>query len=566
MKKEYNDFNSDAQINIDKYKTEPKEFKDNGIYPYLEALSYFNSIKEISNNFVQKYKNNNHNPNLPFEFNSFKDFIDYFKNLNFYNINNQIENQKKELLVKNPIKIYYDFLDELHKLFKNNIIEKNYNANEYDCQKAKQIFKDFAKNDKSYISDLFFGEKRIEKKCKNCNLTNYIYNYLKIIPLNVGTIKGKCNLENLINSIQKCQDNKLFCDMCSSVQNCEIKIKITKKPKILIILIFNLNHRIIIKIPKYLFKKSYKLNCAEFNNDRGKLDNSIFSCLCKSCSKNKKNDYKIAYYENSKYNNNDLSESNMLNDNSPYVLFYKRINDKEDDVEDSLCDNNSKKIISSERFLDDNKLENNNNMPNNEVININNNFINNNINENFNFNNNMNNNNNMNVMNNNNMNIMNNNNMNFMNNNNMNFMNNNNMNFINNNNINFINNNNMNVMNNNNMNFINNNMNVMNNNTNNNINNNMNNNINNNLIDNNSENDKNDFILYFRFKKNGKEIFIETNENETFSKIVVKIKINYEWAIEMIDDNNLYYNKEKINPKKTPKQLNIPTESRIMIY
>ena len=77
----YNDTQSYNHIN--KYKPKPKEFKDNEIYPYLEAHSFFTSIKDISNNFVQNYKNNKYYLNLPFEFNSFKDFIDYFKNLNF---------------------------------------------------------------------------------------------------------------------------------------------------------------------------------------------------------------------------------------------------------------------------------------------------------------------------------------------------------------------------------------------------------------------------------------------------------------------------------------------------
>ena len=62
------------------------------------------------------------------------------------------------------------------------------------------------------------------------------------------------------------------------------------------------------------------------------------------------------------------------------------------------------------------------------------------------------------------------------------------------------------------------------------------------------------------------KIFIDTNENKTFTNIIVQIKMKYDWAIEMINDNNLYYNKKKINPTKTRKQLKIPKESRLMIY
>ena len=565
MKQTFNDSNSDDHIDIEIYKSKNRKYKDSEIYPYLEALSFFTSIKEITNNFVQKYKKNNRNPNLPLQFNSFKDFIDYFKEKNFYDVNNQRKEQK-ELLVKNPIKIYYYFLDELHKIFKDNYeenkIEGN-NAAEYNIKGAKKIFKDFAQNDKSFISELFFGEKRISKKCQNCNLKTYIYKYLKAIPLNVEAIKGIYNLGDLINSIQRQHANRVFCSMCSNIQDSEVKIKITKKPQILIILILKLHKKIIINIPNFLYDKSYKLVCAEIYTDRGKLNNNIFCCLCSSCCKNNINKYKTVYDKNDKYN---LYDDNILNKSLPYVLFYQRIKEikeeEDENEEDSIDDiNTTKKIISNDKSIiyDDNKLVNNNNIPNSKNNNINNNFINNN--EIINFNSNMNLLNNNQFFMNNNFNFMNNNNMNFMNNNNnVNFMNNNNnMNFMN-------NNNNINFMNNNINNNINNNMiNNMNNNINNNMNYNMNNNINDDLILN-TENDQNKFILYFRFKKNGKEIFIDTNENDTFSNIVVQIKMKYNWAIEMIDDNNLYYNKKNINPKKTPKELKIPEEARIMIY
>ena len=546
MKQTFNDSNSDDHIDIEIYKSKNRKYKDSEIYPYLEAFSFFTSIQEITNNFVQKYKKNNRNPNLPLQFNSFKAFIDYFKEKNFYDINNQRKEQN-ELLVKNPIKIYYYFFNELHKIFKDNYEEnknEGNNAAEYNIKGAKKIFKDFAQNDKSFISELFFGEKRISKKCQNCNLKTYIYKYLKAIPLNVEAIKGICNLGDLINSIQRQHDNRVFCSMCSNIQDSEVKIKITKKPQILIILILKLHKKIIINIPNFLYDKSYKLVCAEIYTDRGKLNNNIFCCLCSSCCKNNINKYKTVYDKNDKYN---LYDDNILNKSLPYVLFYQRIKEikeeEDENEEDSIDDiNTTKKIISNDKsnIYDDNKLVNNNNIPNSKNNNINNNFINNNEIINFNSN----------------MNLLNNNQF-FMNNNFMN--NNNNMNFMN-------NNNNINFMNNNINNNINNNMiNNMNNNINNNMNDNMNNNINNDLILN-TENDQNKFILYFRFKKNGKEIFIDTNENDTFSNIVVQIKMKYNWAIEMIDDNNLYYNKKNINPKKTPKELKIPEEARIMIY
>ena len=289
-----------------------------------------------------------------------------------------------------------------------------------------------------------------------------------------------------------------------------------------VFLILKIHNKIIINIPNYLFNNSYELICAEIYPNRGKLNNNFFSYLCTSCSKNKKNKYEILY--------NKIDED-KLNNSLPYVLFYKRINEMAESEEESLEDiNTAKKLISNDKSLhNDNKLEKNYISSNNEVNNINNNLIDNNK-ENYTFDSNSN----INIMDNN-MICMN-----------------NNINFMDNNNINSMNNNNMNSINNNNMIFKNNNMND-------NFN-------NNNIIDNvNNQNDKNNFLLYFRFKKNGKEIFIDTNENETFSNIVVQIKMKYDWTIQMINDNNLYYNNKKINPKKSPKQLKIPEESRIMI-
>ena len=494
------------------------------IYPYLQALSFFEKINKISYNFVQKYKDNNRNPNIQRQFYSFSDFIEYFKEYNFVSVDKQRKEQT-ELFVKNPEKIYYFFLDELHKIFNDNHVENGCDAVEYDKQKAKKLFKDFAKNDRSDISDLFFGEKRIEKICENCKLKSYVYKYLKAIPLDIEEVEGGCSLEVLIKSIQKRFKKKLFCSMCSNMQNHDIKIKITKKPKILIIIILKLHKNIIINIPNFLYNKSYRLICAEICKEKANFKNNIFCCLCTSCRRNNKKKYKIVYNND----NNDFFDKDILNNYVPYVLFYKRNNEKKEDEDEEETDDdidNVKNLISSDKSINGKKVINNK-MPNNEVNNINNNFINNN---------------NQIINVNSNMNLLNNN---FMNNNNI-FMNNNN-NFM--NNMNFMNNNNMNFMNNNNMN--------------NNMNDNMNNNnVNNNLIDNmNTDNDKNNLILYFRFK-NGKEIFIDTNENETFSNIVVQIKMKYEWTIEMINDNNLYYNKKKINQNKTPKQLNIPPSPR----
>ena len=57
----------------------------------------------------------------------------------------------------------------------------------------------------------------------------------------------------------------------------------------------------------------------------------------------------------------------------------------------------------------------------------------------------------------------------------------------------------------------------------------------NNINNLNNNSGKNDITLYFRLEINGKEIFIDTDDNGTFSNIAEQIKIKYVWAILMID-------------------------------
>lgn len=85
----------------------------------------------------------------------------------------------------------------MHQIFKNNKEEENnqiVQAVEYDQQMAKNIFENYMKNDKSYISETFYGQKKIIKYCNNCKLTQYMYKYLKVIPINVQNSKGNLKI------------------------------------------------------------------------------------------------------------------------------------------------------------------------------------------------------------------------------------------------------------------------------------------------------------------------------------------------------------------------------------
>jgi len=136
-------------------------------------------------------------------------------------------------------------------------------------------------------------------------------------------------------------------------------------------------------------------------------------------------------------------------------------------------------------------------------------------------------------------------------------MNNNNQNFINqNNSYNAMNNNNFSNMNN--MNFINNNMNKNNNNYN-----------QNNIIQNQNQNNTNyniDGIIWltFTFPAYNKDICIDFNENETFNKVIDKLKKKYIY-LNRLKDLKFVYNNKEIDGNRTVKQNGLNESNKIII-
>ena len=457
------------------------------IEPYLDALSFFTKIETISNEFNQKYLNNNSNPNLP-KFKSINEFIEFFikNSIRTKNGDDPQKKTEKAYLRKNPHKTFCFLLDELHKIFKyekNNQDENKdkIKAVEYDSQVAKQLFKDYMKHDKSDISELFFGQKKIIKYCKSCNLTQYIYKYIKVIPLTISSSQDTENnlgLDMLFSKIEEKFSRKYFCSMCSSMQDFNVVIKISKKPKILIVIILNNYKEIKVKIENSIFNNEYKLIAAEIGSKKSKnVLSSIFGCF----SRNRIN-YKIIYDNNEQLFNLDNTDKFMNDDaittGNPYVLFYKRDENINEKLNDSSIDKgvNDDLLISFEKE-DENKQDSKQPIKNNsynqqKVI--------------------------------------------------------------------YSYNNNIKKKYNNSINYNNNNM--------------------------YNSKDKKEIILYFTLKSNGKEIFIDTDDCKTFSDIVVQIIEKYEWAVHKIDENKLFFNNKKIDCRKTPKQLGIVDESRIIVH
>ena len=294
------------------------------------------------------------------------------------------------------------------------------------------------------------------------------------------------------------------------------------------------NQKMIISSPN-LNNNIFNLNNNNLNNN-----NNFQNNLNKNINNNNINPY------NNNYNMNNFSPNTCNNNSNFFQNNYYNMNN----YNPNTCNNNS-------NFFQNNNY-NMNKIYNNKCNNykINNNYnMNNNINNNFKYNN-------MNYPNFNNN--MNNNNFKFNNINNSNFNMNDNI-IFNNMNDNNYNNNNFNYNFNNNMNFSNNNI-ILNNNNKNNYQNINNNNFiksYNNLSDNkvNEENEK-EFNLHFKYKK--KEIVLYIKPNMNFSEIKNELLENYE-SFKNIKIKGFLYDNHIINPESTCEQLNIKSQSKIII-
>jgi hypothetical protein len=70
--------------------------------------------------------------------------------------------------------------------------------------------------------------------------------------------------------------------------------------------------------------------------------------------------------------------------------------------------------------------------------------------------------------------------------------------------------------------------------------------------------------IFLTFTLNGKQLFIESNQNEAFQAIISKLEKKYNW-VKNINKKAYFYNNQIINIQYTLKQLNIPENSTIYI-
>ena len=139
---------------------------------YLESFNFITKYRSLIDKYNLLDNNDRDEPN-------FSDFINKIK----------IFIKKDDNLSLSPQKAFKCLLDVLHNKFKQNEFDNTaIKSAEMNRENAFKSFKIFKQKDRSIISDKFFGIKLIEKKCKNCNLTNFVYKYLKTIEIDVENV------------------------------------------------------------------------------------------------------------------------------------------------------------------------------------------------------------------------------------------------------------------------------------------------------------------------------------------------------------------------------------------
>ena len=337
---------------------------------YWEAIfSSFAKIKKFNCYFTEELKPNNDKSlltNLLYIFLkkeiSSKNFVNEFKNIVI----------SKKINSSNPAKLINFFLDELHYELKNKNIETNViNNNDssiefiYDNDEAYNLFTEYAKNNKSFIQELFFGTKKITKCCQSCKSTSYEYSYLKFIPLNLQNITDSIKLEYLFKNVQREFDQKLFCQKCKKDKEFKKKIEIKKMPEVLIILLYNYKKNIKVDFVPTL-EENYLLKSFVIGYEKQSLLNSILNC-----SKNNNKGYISYGKKDSKFfmikdGNINYIKRKEFSKGNPHILFYKRRNEKsKGDNKETFFDSNPE-MNSKESMISSKKKKNRSNFSNSE--------------------------------------------------------------------------------------------------------------------------------------------------------------------------------------------------------
>ena len=258
-----------------------------------------------------------------------------------------------------PHRIFNHVLTNLHNLFGGTGIENSgLKSAEINDEIALELFNKAADKDKTIISELFYGRKKVAKFCPKCQMTQYSFIYQRSIDLDVSEYNGEVDLEELINQSIKKEKQKEFCPICSEQRNFKITKTIVEKPKIMIVVITKNINKISINYKRYMFNDQYELVGLEVAQTPPKK--SIFGLFCKCFSPKPQPEFRLIRGE---MIDNDFDTIKM---EQPYVLFYqkkdkkkkgKKIKDKKNTIS-----NEESNGINSNINLQKSKRKNKNNI------------------------------------------------------------------------------------------------------------------------------------------------------------------------------------------------------------
>ena len=314
------------------------------VEPYIEAVCFIGKNQDLLNEIknIPELKKKFKEKSLP-------EYIE--KKINKiiydYDFENEKEESKSQSFQNDPEKIFDYIYTDLHKLFGGNKIKNDGSKSaEINSETALEIFNKFAEEDKTIISELYYGKEQISKYCKKCKMTQCSYTYKRTIVLDLANQKSDIYLEDEIKSLIIEKEKKEFCPFCSLDRKLKITKKIKENPKIIIIVLKNNLKKIRINFDKNMFNEEYELIGIETLED---IKNNKF-CLFSKCLKPIQARYQF-------YSDSFLEmQFEQIKKQQPFVLYYKKFVKKDKKKnKDGKKVINKEKINSKEEFLDNNK-------------------------------------------------------------------------------------------------------------------------------------------------------------------------------------------------------------------
>ena len=312
------------------------------VEPYIEALSFIGNNQEIISEIesIRGLKKKILKTSL-------STYIEERMNNIINGCNNKNEEQNSEEFIKKPHMIFNNTFTDLHTLLGGNKKKsKSLQSAEMNDEKSLELFKRFEEDDRTAVSKLFYGKKRIEKYCSTCKLTQYSYIYQRAFDLNMDDYNRDIDLEDEMKKLITNETSFEFCSMCSQKKKLKVKKTVVELPKIIVIVVRRSPpNKSRINFCEYLFDECYELVGIESTLT---IKSNIFSLFFKCFNPPPK---KYQYTSSGDIK----SKISQLIKEQPYVLYYKRVKKKEKKIKkimDKIVEKGENNISSNNELIE----------------------------------------------------------------------------------------------------------------------------------------------------------------------------------------------------------------------